>query len=102
MCNYYTELTESSFFRFITSFTAKPSSAVFVDAINTHILKLIICSAYTCTTGKGISAPLLGFTHFSISRGVGGFFWFVGCNFNKFEGFGGFVSGLVKTSDSFI
>lgn len=45
-----------------------------MDAINTHILKLIICIACTCTTGKGISAPLLGFTHFSISRGVGGFF----------------------------
>lgn len=69
-----------------------------MDAINTLILKLIICSACTCTTGEGISAHLLGFTHFSISR-WGRFFWFLGCNFNKFKGFSGFLSGQVQTSD---
>lgn len=96
---YYHEFTESCLYRFITSFPTKPSSAtVFVDAINTLILKLTICSAYICTTGEGISAHLLGFTHFSISW-WGGFFWFVGCNFNKFKGFSGFLPGQVQTSD---
>lgn len=46
----------------------------------------------------GYNAHLLGFTNFSISR-WGGFFWFVGCNFNKFKGFSGFLSGQVQTSD---
>lgn len=63
-----------AFCRFITSFPTKPSSAtIFVGAINTLILKLIICSVCTCTTGKGISVRLLGFTYFSISRWGGVF-----------------------------
>lgn len=28
-----------------------------------------------------------------------GFFWFIGCNFNKFKGFSGFLSEQVQTSD---
>lgn len=64
-----------AFCRFITSFPTKPSSAtIFVGAINTLFLKLIICSVCTCTTGKSISVHLLGFTYFSVSRWGGVFF----------------------------
>lgn len=41
---------------------------VFMNAINTLVLKLIICSACTCITGEGVSAYVVEFTGFSISR----------------------------------
>lgn len=39
-----------------------------MNAINTLVLKLIICSACTCITGEGVSAYVVEFTGFSISR----------------------------------